>query len=72
MICTEDSAELADSRLCQVYNIQVLVLLRSASFGTSHEAGTDPHGLSAKHEHGGQTATIIDTTGSDDVDLIIS
>lgn len=40
----------------------------STSFDRSDETGTDPNGLSTPSEVGSQTPTVVDGTGTNDVD----
>jgi hypothetical protein len=48
------------------------VLLGRGRLGTSYEPGTDPDTLGTVHERCGKTSSVVDTTGSDDVDLRLS
>ena len=48
------------------------MLFRRGSLGRRDESSTDPDGLSAKHEHRGESATIVDASGGDHMNLNIS
>jgi len=51
---------------------QILVLLRRGSLFRSDESGTDPNTLRAVHQTGGKSSSVVDTSGSNDMDLIMS
>lgn len=51
---------------------QLLVLLRRSSLYGSHESGSDPDTLGTVHQTSGESSSVIDTSGSNDMNLHLS